>query len=365
MSRTRATCMLAAALLFCAAAFDSPSLYVPGIGLLLLTGVALAWVELARRGVVVERLPGAWSVVEGQPFRLRTAVEFGRVNPPRARIVDPLLERALTIEAESGIIEAEARFERRGTRQLPKVTLEVGDQFGLHIASSASEDGPTVLVLPRIEEVSAPRPGGQHSHRGGFGSGAGEESGLDAEAVDFELDGLRPYRAGTPASRIHWRSVARGGELLEHRMVSGGGSDPVVVFDSHSPDGSEALDVAVRAAASLCRALAEAGGCNLLLPGEARPLRVDPGLRSWPDVHARLALVERSRRPPAVSRPGATVYWVSASKRAREHAAAAGITFGFLVTPGDAGPDDAFAVSGCHGRALAAPQQRKPVTRAA
>jgi len=354
MSRTRATCMLAAALLFCAAAFDSPSLYVPGIGLLLLTGVALAWVELARRGVVVERLPGAWSVVEGQPFRLRTAVEFGRVNPPRARIVDPLLERALTIEAE-----------RRGSRQLPKVTLEVGDQFGLRIASSVSDEGPTVLVLPRIEEVSAPRAGGQHSHRGGFGSGAGEESGLDAEAVDFELDGLRPYRAGTPASRIHWRSVARGGELLEHRMVSGGGSDPVVVLDSHSPDGSEALDVAVRAAASLCRALAEAGGCNLLLPGEARPLRVDPGLRSWPDVHARLALVERSRRPPAVSRPGATVYWVSASKRAREHAAAAGITFGFLVTPGDAGPDDAFAVSGCHGRALAAPQQRKPVTRAA
>jgi uncharacterized protein (DUF58 family) len=356
--------MLAAALLFCAAAFDSPSLYVPGIGLLLLTAVAMAWIELVRRGVVVERLPAAWSVVEGEPFRLRTAVEFGRLRPPRARLADPLLERALAIEARSGIVEAEARFERRGSRRLPRVTLEIADQFGLRLVRVASDDGPTVLVLPRIEQVTAP-PGAHDSRRGGFGSGIGEESGLDADAVDFELDGLRPYRVGTPASRIHWRSVARGGELIEHRMVSGGGSSPLLVLDSHRPDGPEALDRAVRAAASLCRALAEAGGCNLLLPGEARPLRVDPSLRSWPDAHARLALVERSRRPPVVSRPGAMVYWVGASERARQHAAAAGVRSGFVVTPASAGPDDAFAVAGCRGRPLEPQRRDRPVTRAA
>jgi uncharacterized protein (DUF58 family) len=364
MSRTRATCMLAAALIFCAAAFDSPSLYVPGIGLLLLAAAALAWIELVRRGVAIERLPSAWSVVEGEPLRLRTAVEFGRLRPPRARLADPLLERGLAIEAKSGIVEAEARLQRRGSHRLPRATLEIADQFGLRSVRVASDEGPTVLVLPRIEAVAAP-PGAHDSHRGGFGSGVGEESGLDAEAVDFELDGLRPYRVGTPASRIHWRSVARGGELIEHRMVSGGGSDPLVVLDSHLPDGPDELDRAVRAAASLCRALAESGGCNLLLPGEARPLRVDPSLRSWPDAHARLALVERSRRPPAVPKRGAVVYWVGACERARDHAAAAGVSSGFVVTPGSAASDDRFAVSGCRGRRLEPRRRDRPLTRAA
>jgi uncharacterized protein (DUF58 family) len=201
--------------------------------------------------------------------------------------------------------------------------------------------------------------GDELTHGSGTGGGPGEESGFGAAGVDFELDGLRPYRPGTPASRIHWRSVARSDELIEHRMVSGGGRDPLVVLDTHMPEGSDELDRAIRAAASLCVHLAPGGGCNLLLPGDPRPARLDQGLRAWPDLHARLALVEKSRQPPVIGRSGSAVFWVSAAADAPGAAARAGVTGGYLVTPGEARRTDAFAVAGCRGRKLGAERDQE------
>lgn len=359
MSRMRATCTLAAALLLAGGAFDSPSLYVPGIGLPLLVAGATAWVRLAARGASIERLPGPWSVVEGEPYRLAIRVRAGRIPNAVARVIDPLLDRPLPLGAGPETnLEAETRFERRGRRVLPELILEIGDPFGLRRARVRGSGTPTVLVLPRVEAVSAPPLDGQLARGGGGGGGPGEDSGLDAPGVDFELDGLMPYRRGAPASRIHWRSVARSGELIEHRMVSGGGKDPLVVLDTHRPDGSDQLDHAIRAAASLCVALAPAGGCTLMLPGETRPVRLDPALRAWPNLHARLALVERSRRAPVVGRPGSIVFWVSAAADAASAAARAGVAGGYLVTPGEPRSSDAFGVAGCRARALGSQHDR-------
>src|ERR671930_90269 len=92
----------------------------------------------------------------------------------------------------------------------------------------------------RIEPVLA-RPG-----RGSTGVEAGEglegigAAGLDTRSIDFEIDGIRPYREGTPASRIHWPTVARVGEIVEHRLVSGADSSPLVALDSSSPDDTDA-----------------------------------------------------------------------------------------------------------------------------
>jgi uncharacterized protein (DUF58 family) len=234
------------------------------------------------------------------------------------------------------------------------------DPFGLRTLSLSGSGGGEVVVLPRIEPVIVPLRSGRLPRQSGEGRSRGEEEGLDSDAVDFEIDGLRPYRPGTPASRIHWRTVARSDELIEYRLVSGGGSDPLVVLDAYQPSDREALDRAVRAAASLCMHLAQHGGCALLLPGEARPRRLDPGLRAWPDLHARLALVERSRRPAAPRRRSSgSVYWVSAAADAAAAAARAGASGGYLVTPGEPHPSDSFAVSGCRGRPLERARERR------
>ena len=366
MTRMRATGLLAAALLLAGGAFDSPSLYVPAVGLGLLAAAAAAWVALAARGASVERLPGAWSVVEGETYRFDTRVRGGRFPAPGGRLVDPLLDRPLPLGARfAGELTAETSFDRRGRRRLPAVSLEIRDPFGLRIVGVRGSESREVLVLPRVEAVSAPLFGGQHSLWGGDGGGPGEDGGLDAEAVDFELDGLRPYRVGSPASRIHWRSVARTGELIEHRLVSGGGTEPLVVLDAHQPEGREALDRAVRAAASLCVHLARAGGCSLLLPGQVHPSRLDPSLRAWSDLHARLALVEKSRRPPALPHRGSVVCWVSAAANAPAAAAAAGVAGGYLVTPGEPRGSDAFGVAGCRGRSLRREERNPIAARAA
>jgi uncharacterized protein (DUF58 family) len=350
----RATVLLAAALALAGGSFDSPSLYVPAIGLALVAAGAAAWVGLAARGASAERLPGPWSVVEGEPYRLALRLSQGRVAVPGGRIVDPLLDRPLALDRRFGDeIEAETRFERRGRYALPALQLQIADPFGLRVVGVRSPGQGEVLVLPRVEPVVVPLRSGGLSQQGGEGDSRGDESGLDAEAVDFEIDGLRPYRPGTPASRIHWRSVARSMELIEHRLVSGGGSNPLVVLDAHAPADLESLDRAVRAAASLCLHLAQRGGCMLLLPGELRPRRLDRTLRAWPDLHARLALVEKRRRPPALRRGGlGAVYWVSAAADPEGAVLRAGLTDGYLVTPGEARAGDAFSVAGCRGRTL-------------
>ena len=203
MSRMRATGFLAAALLFAAAAFDSPSLYVPAIGLALLAAAAAAWARLARRGASVQRLPGAWSVIEGETYRLAIEVRRARVLGGMARVIDPLLEEPLPVGSDQDLVlHAETRFQRRGRHELPVVSLELFDPFGLRSARMRGSEATTVLVLPRVEAVSAPPLSGELTHGGGTGGGPGAESGLEAAGVDFELDGLRPYRRHRPGRMV-------------------------------------------------------------------------------------------------------------------------------------------------------------------
>ena len=150
-------------------------------------------------------------------------------------------------------------------------------------------------MLPRIEPVTAP---------GGSGAGAGDHGGqgidagvlgrrLDASLAELEIDGLRPYREGAPASRIHWLSVARRGEMLERRLVAELDSAPLIVVDPSAPSGEEGLDKAVRAAASLCVHLAREGGCAVLLARGAAAHRDRTR-------HGRLARRARAPRPGRV-----------------------------------------------------------------
>src|ERR1700733_8579028 len=121
-----------------------------------------------------------------------------------------------------------------------------------------------------------------------------------------EVDGLRPYRPGTPASRIHWSALARGAGVLERRLQADTDSRPLVVVDARGsgpPAPPEYLDAAVRAAASLVLELGKQVGCGLLLPGEHRPLEVEPDLAALPVAHARLALVAGGPATPAPRPP--------------------------------------------------------------
>lgn len=351
MGRAAGTALLGLALALAAATFGAQALYVAGVGLLLLGLVAAGWVRLAARSARIERAPLPARAAEGEPLELRIEVRAGAAGLPGGEVRDPALSRALPLRP-TGQARRELRgtvsFARRGLRELGPPQLRLTDPLALAERRVTGSGGATVLVLPRIEPVSAA--GGGGLSRAGLGRPGGAEEAL-------EIDGLRPYREGTPASRIHWPALARGRGLVERRLRAESEDRPLVVLDARAPGGEAgevALDAAVRAAASLARALAAAGGCDLLLPGERRPVTLDPGLGGWAAAHARLALVGRSARPPLLRGPlrrGAVVYVASSGiDRLPPEAAALARGPALLVVPGGLpGRPAALAVAGCRG----------------
>jgi uncharacterized protein (DUF58 family) len=171
-------------------------------------------------------------------------------------------------------------------------------------------------------------------------------------AADPELDGVRPYRPGTKATRIYWPSVARGAELAERHLVAAGDAAPLIALD---PSGSDVddLDRAVRATASLMAHLARLGGCELLIGGSRQRLRVGRDPREWTAALAALAVVESGDGVPRIAAGDlrAALIWVAAEAPRLPR----GVVRGFVVCPRPpAGAPAAFTVSGCTGHEIGA-----------
>jgi uncharacterized protein (DUF58 family) len=351
---------LGAALAAVAVVFDTASLYVPAIALLLAAVVAMAWVGLAALGAGVERERGPATVEEGRRYPLRLSLHTGLLPAPGGELNDPLLTEPVALTGlSSREIRLYVRFARRGRREIEPAAMSIHDPLRLATrVVRAGEETSEVLVLPRVERVVTPGGGAA-----GRGSGAGDgRQGTAAvrgraagSAAELDLDGLRPYRTGTPATRIHWPAVARSGEMLERRLTAEADSAPLVVLDATRPPSEEALDAAVRAAASLVVHLARRDGAALLLPGDRRPVAVARDMLAWPALHARLAMVQAATvRPPlsGARRPGA-VLWVSARPDPPRDLVRVSGGNGWLVTPTGAEVfDAAFLVAGCAARRM-------------
>jgi uncharacterized protein (DUF58 family) len=365
MTRALAAAGLGVALVLAAATFDSPSLYVPGVALAVVSLGALVWVSLAVRGARVVRAAGPATVAEEESWPLRVELRSGLLPAPGGELIEPLLGWPVPLAGRrSRRVRINIRFSRRGRRVLEPASLVIRDPLRLYVREVSGDGGEELIVLPRIEPVLAAGAGGagRSSIPGGEHEGAGSR--LHDLAVELEMDALRPYREGTPASRIHWPAVARTGDMLERRLVADADSAPLVVLDAASPASEEALDQAVRAAASLALHLARAGGCGLLLPGDRRPTQLAPDLAAWPASHIRLALVEAGAARPSLSRVrrGGALVWVTAEEsgppRALERLGGATI---WLVSPTPRrGRRALFTVAGCTGQRLGAsrPQRR-------
>jgi uncharacterized protein (DUF58 family) len=336
-------------------AFDLPSMYVPGVGLILVGLGSSSWVWLAARGARVLREAGPATVQELEPYPLRLRVQRGAFPPPAGELVEPLLDRALpATDPRSRRVRVNVRFERRGRRRIEPARLVIRDPLSLAVRETVS-DAAEVLVLPRIEPLKM----GAASGMAGMQPVSGA---LTEAAAELELHSLRPYRAGAPASRIHWPTVARTRVMMERRLVAESDARPLVVLDPSNPPSLDELDRAVRATASLVVHLARrAHGCSLLLPGQRRPIDLDGELRGWPALHARLALLEASEGAPRsrrLERSGA-VFWVSAGGSSLPPRTGRGGGSFFITPVAVSGRAAAFTVAGCAGYRLGSPRERR------
>lgn len=367
----RAATKLGVALLLVAALFDAEPVYVPAVVLLVLGIGCLAWVASGARGVRISRALLAPRVVEGDPLPVEIVLSGNRVALPSCVVEDPLIDAPIAVRGgrRTTAVRFEARFDRRGRKRLDPPTAVVRDPLGLACRAipgtvgagpgstrparaARAPDRDEVLVLPRVHPIRLAPDGGGRA--GAISRRA--RSGI-APAAEVDIDGLRPHREGAPASRIHWQTFARTGELVERHLRPEGDTRPLVLLDARG-ESLDALDAAVRAAASLCVHLAELGGCALLLPGERRPTPLEAGLSGWAHLHARLAVVEPGG-PPALTglaqRRGA-IFYVAARVPRRTppvlaHAPSAGRV---LVVPGTlSGRRASFEVAGCAGYDLA------------
>lgn len=341
--------------------FDATLLYVPGVAFAGLGVLTPLWVGLAARGARAERRVHTDRVVERQRFETTIDVRRGPLGLPGGEVFDPVTRTSVPVagvlSVRSGTRRASvtivASFPRRGRKLLGPPSVMSGDVLGLaqvvHPGESAAHE---LLVLPRVEAVNwIGRNLGAYSH-----ASAGRASPEPLAAA--EVDGLRPYRMGTPASRIHWPAVARGAGLLERRMRADASTSPLVVLDARcARHGCEELDAAVRAAGSIVLELARRGGCGLLMPGERRPIEVEPGLDRWSVAHARLALLESGpdQRAPALSvgaRSG-RIFYVAVEPPRRLPHVNHGQLPAVLVLPGGVEPRTrgvaVFEVAGCRG----------------
>ncbi len=341
--------------------FDSSPLFVPGVAFVVAGLAAPAWVWLSARGTTVARRLRTDRILEEEPLEATIEIRRGGLGVPGAEIVDPLVDASVplgqALSPISGGRKAEVRivatFSRRGLHHLAPPALIVQDPLELaRIFTVAAGPPQELLVLPRTEPVRwRSRDRGAHQ-----AASAANTSSEPLAAVD--VDGLRPYRLGTPASRIHWAALARGAGLLERRLRADGDTRPLVVLDARST-ADDLLDAAVRAAASLTLELVRRGGCGLLLPGERRAVAIEPDLGGWPAAHARLAVVDGGPgvRPPVLAPGGrlGPLFYVAAQPLSQLRGAltAAGRGGCVLVLPRELCESmqlrPSFEVAGCYG----------------
>lgn len=351
------TTLLGAFLLLAAATFDGEPLYVAGVAFTLIGLLAVAWVLLSGVGIVLERDMALRTVLEEQPVEVVLRVRSRVLPLGTGSVEEPLLAAPvpLAVGRREMVLRISASFARRGRRVLAAPAVVVRDPLGLAARTATRGHAAELLVLPRLFDVE--------TAAGAAGGGLlTARVGRPRIAAEVELDGIRPHRPGTGASRIHWSVFARTGELYERRLTADADSRPLVVLDPRTAPGeveAEAwLDAAVRAAASLTVALAREGGCSLLLPGDRRAAFVESSLAAWPRAHARLALVEDHGRGPVLSglggRSGALIYVTARPGERPPRALARGAGSRILVSPGPhPGRRTLFTVAGCAGVALA------------
>ena len=335
-------------LLIVAGTFDAEPFYVTGSALILLGAGAAAWIGIGARGASIHRELEHASVIEDEPLVVRVRARAGRLPLPPGYVDEPLLPEPVPLRAgrRQARVRIEASFGRRGRRVLAPPALVLRDPLGLAQRSISAAAPDEILVLPKTYPVHVTAAGGEAT---GVRSRA-----LLTTSAETELDGLRTYREGVPASRIHWASLAKGGELMERRLTAESDSRPLVVLDPRGGASREDTDAAVRAAGSLVLHFAKRAGCCLLLPGDRRPTVIEHDRNAWPQAHVRLALLDDVAGPAlsaAQNRRGLVIF-VSARIVDRPPRGLGRTPGGLLlVVPGDIGGGRraVVEVAGCQG----------------
>jgi uncharacterized protein (DUF58 family) len=193
-----------------------------------------------------------------------------RTRSPGVEIVDHLSERRLfqTSPVEgtgTRKIQEPVLFVRRGLYELGPAEIRTTDPFGLLRFTRRFGERTEIVVYPEVFELVGLPLRGRSRDMGTRGSFAQQGD---------EFSGLREYRRGDDRRHIHWKSVARTGELIVKEFAQSAPQRHTVVLDLHRRGiGAPEVEVedAVSAAGSVLWHLAREGlPFRLLCTNKAR-----------------------------------------------------------------------------------------------
>ncbi len=197
--------------LFVARMIGTTQFHQLAYALLALPLVALLLGWASSRGLRYSRVlaPNA-RITVGSPAGIRLVlVDSSRFGSSRVSVTDRLPEprvfEAPPLEGHGRTtIEAPLAFARRGVYELGPAEVGVTDPFGLLRFVRRFEERTEVVVYPEVHDLPGFPLSGGNVELGTRGS-RGQRG--------DEFAGLREYRRGDDRRHIHWKSVARTGEL--------------------------------------------------------------------------------------------------------------------------------------------------------
>jgi uncharacterized protein (DUF58 family) len=198
------------------------------------------------------RLPVPWVLLEDLLPRQALDKRF-----PRLKVKGKRLQ--IRMVRAGGEVEVRYQLEclARGYYQVGPLVLENGDLFGLHRRYRMATEPTFLLVYPRIVpllgyDIASRRPIGdvRLTHR------------LYEDPT--RIAGVRPYEAGDPLNRIHWRATARTGALHSKVQEPSTLAGATVLLDFHTAGYHERgepfrSELAVTTAVSLANGVWEMG----------------------------------------------------------------------------------------------------------
>jgi len=208
------------------------------------------------RGVRYSRfVPPGIRLTAGEAASVVLELSRSRFGATKAGVVDRMPEpRALEfpppkINSRTSRLETPISFPRRGVYELGPAEIRVADPFGLLGFSRLFPERTEVVVYPRTH----PLPG--FPLRGGDME-AGSRGSRGQRGDEFAS--LREYRRGDDRRHIHWKSVARTGELFVKEFSLEAPRRHTVVLDLRREGvriNEDEVEDAVSAAASVLRHL--------------------------------------------------------------------------------------------------------------
>ena len=164
---------------------------------------------MASRGLTYSRtLPPGTRITAGTEARLRLLLERSRFGAARVDVLDRLpgpRDFEFPGARKRYRIEVPLAFARRGVYELGPAEVSVADPFGLLRFARMFEKRTEVVVYPRVHELR-----GFPLRGGNVEAGTRGARGRRGE----EFANLREYRRGDDRRHIHWKSLARTGELF-------------------------------------------------------------------------------------------------------------------------------------------------------